>query len=1285
MAYEQARKDARDSIQDAINFSFDEQQPDGHWVAEVSADVTFTAEYIMFKYAMGMDLSDADALQRWLLLDQKEDGSWALAPNHPGNVSTTTEAYLALKILGVPLDDPAMLRARDFIIRNGGVAKVRFFTRFFLATFGLIPWSAIPQIPAELILMPASSPLNIYTLSSWARSTMIPILIVRHHEPVYALPNGSSPANDWLDEIWVEPGNKNIPFAPSLSHLLWERDIVQFGFTAADKILALLGGLKHFPLRQHSRNKCIEWLLEHQESAGDWAGFFPPMHGSVWALILEGYPLDHKRVRLGMDAIERLSISDARGKRIAPTVSPVWDTALMVSALCDAGVRRDARVGKAVDWVKARQLLGPQGDWRVYSPNEQAGGWSFEYENTWYPDVDDTAVIVIALIKHDPDFIGSVCISNAVKWILGMQGPDGGYGAFDYDNNKTWLHKIPFSDMDSLCDPSSADITGRVLECFGFLLSHRQGSWDRNLMLKVNASSERAIAYLLSEQETAGASAGAWWGRWGNNYNYGTGNVLRGLVHFAHRNADVRRSVARAIRWFESVQNTDGGWGEDLLSYVFPEMAGRGESTAAQTAWALLALQPYRSYLSPAVEKGIRWLVSNQKVQSEHGRSWPTHLYTATGFPKVLYLGYPYYHHLFPMMALTKYIHAYDKESFKAIELPTQILEPLNRPSVLLMAVGSRGDIQVFLSIAKLLSTSYGYRVRIATHPLHQSLVEQSGIEFYSVGGNPATFAKVFTESPNVLLSLVKGELQTMRDLFGVMVDMYWRSSIDSHQGTNVTEKPQKLERRPFFADTIVASLPTLAHIHCAEKLQIPLLLVSVQPVLPTSDFPHVFTLTKPRFQPGHPWNYMSFIMVELLNWLALGSYLNYLRVKVYRMKPVSWTWTAYEFLKLKIPHICLWSPSILPRPAEWHSEVTIAGYTFEEEFSFSPPKALESFLETKKPVLAVSFGSASVLDATKLMNVIFAGIEKIEAKGIICLNQSRIDSAIAIPKNIYLADQIPHGWLLPRVQGFVHHGGAGHTAIGLKFGVPMLIMPFFLDQNFWAFKIHELQLGPPALDYRILTVEDLVSSLKDLISHKYQQRCEEMAAQIRSQPDGADIATETVARLQVSASHNAYCDIIRDLKAPWKHNESGLHLSGAAAACLASHNVLSLSDLSLEPGVDWSERRAAASTRWIQILNRLTAMLWRLISLIPTVLYWLFTQGVKFEVEDDFTVGMRDPVREARMKQGEYDLRFITQQTSELEEGPSIEDRIIRNWQVLSTAEFHAKFTGRSEKGQTY
>ncbi|KAL8707417.1 MAG: hypothetical protein Q9220_007562 [cf. Caloplaca sp. 1 TL-2023] len=1278
MADEKLHADARHALQDAIEFSFDVQQPDGHWVAEVSADVTFTSEYVMFKYAMGFDLSDADLLQRWLLHDQNEDGSWSLAPQHPGNVSTSTEAYLALKILGLPSEHPAMLKARDFVLKSGGIVKVRFFTRFFLATFGLVPWKAIPQMPTELILMPPSSPLNIYTLSSWARSTLIPVLIVRHHEPIYSLPNGRSAENDFLDELWLDPTDKNVSFAPPLSTLLKKGDAIEFGFTVADKVLALLGGLRRGPLRKRARRKCIEWLLEHQEEAGDWAGFFPPMHGSVWALILEGYPLDHKRIVLGMDSIERLAVTDARGKRIAPTVSPVWDTALMMSALCDAGAGNDVRVQQAIDWVKARQLLGPQGDWRIYSPNTQAGGWSFEYHNTFYPDVDDTAVIVIALVKHDPYFIGSDCISNAVKWIIGMQAPDGGFGAFDYDNNKLWLHKIPFSDMDSLCDPSSADITGRVLECFGFLLSRKKGSWDRNLMMQVQTSSQIAIRWLLREQEPMGA----WWGRWGNNYNYGTGNVLRGFAHFAHSNHDVRQAVTRAVKWFELVQNGDGGWGEDLLSYTFPEMAGSGQSTAAQTAWALLSLLPYRPHSHPAIKNGVRWLIANQAVQSEHGRSWSTALYTATGFPKVLYLGYPYYHHLFPIMALDKYTRFEEESNIKVIRLSDTVAEELNKPSVLFMVVGSRGDIQAFLNIAKIARSMYNFRVRIATHPCHERMVQREGVEFYSVGGNPAEFAQTFTEKPNILKSAFKGDLREMRNRFCIMIDKYWSSSFDNDSWICGGEKTAKLERRPFVTDFIVSSTPTLVHAHCAEKLQTPLLLISVQPTIPTSDFPHVFTMTRPAFDTGSRWNYASYILVELVNWLALGSYLNHLRGQVYGMKPVSWTWAVYDFWKMRIPHICLWSPYLLPPPSDWDADIDVAGYTFAHDPTYQPPTSLEHFFATSQPVVAVSFGSASARDAADLMGEIFTATASIGVKAVVCLSGSKLGT-LPVPEHIYLAEQVPHGWLLPRVQGFVHHGGAGHTAVGLRHGVPMLTIPCFLDQNYWAAKLQQLRLGPAALDHRTITSQELASKLIDLLSSEYQHRCSDVASNIQLEQDGAEVAAAKLAHLQASEDANTLCEIVPDLKASWKHSDSGIHLSGAAAACLITHNVLDWCDLELKAGIDWTDRRSTVSTKSVVIINKLTNFLYILVMALYAILKRMIDPWAKLDSEPNGSVMERVPIRQARISQALHDLHFIKQQNGEInKESADIEHQIITNWQVLSTTCFLENFTEKSENG---
>ena len=872
------RQSAQRTLQTAINYTWHKQQPDGHWVAPVSADATFTAQYVMFKYAIpGLSLaSDAAPIRKWLLGDQNPNGSWGLAPGMPGNLSTSVEAYLALRLLDVPTSHPAMERAKSFIVGEGGVAKVRFFTRFFLATFGLVPWAAVPQMPVELILMPTWAKLNVYVLSSWARSTLIPVLVVRHHEPIYALPNGRSASNDFLDELWCDPADKHVPFTRPFQELVWgpKRDVVELLFTVADMVLVRLGGLRRWPLRKLAIKWCIEWLLEHQEAEGDWAGFFPPMHGSIWALILEGFPLHHKAVSLGLKALERLANNDATGKWLASTVSPCWDTALMVNALCDAGCGNDPRVVKAVEWLKARQLMVPHGDWRIYANTQQAGGWSFEYHNTFYPDVDDTAVVVMSLVKQNPYSIQSACVENAVEWILGMQNRDGGWGAFDINNDARWLHKIPFSDMDSLVDPSTSDVTGRMLECFGLLLSHRNGVCLRpRLRYRLQVASKKALEFLFKEQETFQAANGAWWGRWGNNYNYGTTNVLRGLAGFAHDNLRVQEAIRRAICWLIATQNEDGGWGEDLLSYKHPNLAGRGASTAAQTAWAIDALLRYCPSSDPVIESGIKWLASNQNAKTEmcHGATWPITLYVGTGFPNVLYLGYPFYHHLFPMQALSRYLDdcsCYQdvEQTVSSMQLTAHTIFTLRQPSALLMVLGSRGDIDVFLSVAKRL---HGYRIRIATHPAHQTLVQSQGFEFYDVDGSPDEFARILRDHPNVLLACVNGNLAALRRSLCFMFQKSWRASYDNNHVSALARIDEKAncdaQTRPFVADVIISSPAAAVHTSGAEKLGVPLVLISTQPGLPTPDFPHVFTMTEPRYKSGHWWNMLSYYCLEIM------------------------------------------------------------------------------------------------------------------------------------------------------------------------------------------------------------------------------------------------------------------------------------------------------------------------------------------------------------------------------------------------------------------------------------
>lgn len=639
----------------AVKHSFSLVKPDGHWCGELKSNATITAEYVFLRQSLGLDFkNDAKALCRWFLSEQQPDGSWSIAPDYAGDISATTEAYLALKILGYPSDDAAMVRARDFVLGMGGVAKVRIFTRVYLATFGLFPWAAVPELPAEAILMPAWSPINIYKFSSWARSTIVPLLIVYHHQPIYPLPNGRSAENNFLDELWCNPFDKTASYSPPLWDL-WRTDRVGFAFAATDKILHCLGGLRRSPTRTYARKLCIDWILSHQEESGDWAGIFPPMHMGLLALTLEGYTLDDAPVYRGLEAVERFAWQDKTGKRVQACVSPVWDTILMTIGLRDAGLRADADILKsAINWIQARQLLGPEGDWRVYCPQQIPGGFSFEYFNAWYPDVDDTAAAILAFLKQDPESACSPCVMQAAQWILGMQNRDGGWGAFDLDNDKLFLNKIPFSDMDSLCDPSTADVTGRIIEAFGLLLQSSDLDMKSQFARRIEYACSRGISYLESIQEPSGA----WYGRWGSNYVYGTSNVLCGLAEVPEAKARTESMVALAIQWLKSVQNDDGGWGEGLDSYKDASRAGRGQSTASQTAWSLMALLAHCTHDDKAIRNGISYLISLQTSRNEHQAYWPETQYTGTGFPNHFYLGYSLYAHYFPMMALGRYARA---------------------------------------------------------------------------------------------------------------------------------------------------------------------------------------------------------------------------------------------------------------------------------------------------------------------------------------------------------------------------------------------------------------------------------------------------------------------------------------------------------------------------------------------------------------------------------------------------------------------------------------------------
>jgi squalene-hopene/tetraprenyl-beta-curcumene cyclase len=655
------------ALQGGTDYLFAEQNEDYHWCAELESNSTITSEYVFLAQILGLDLADRrEKMVAYLLHHQKKDGSWGIAAHFDGDVSSTAETYLALRILGLEVSHPALVSAQNYILTRGGLEKVRIFTRIHFALFGLIPWEAIPAIPPEFIFFPPQMPVNIYSLSSWARGTMVPLFIIFHHKPVFALPNGKDRDNRFLDHLWLDPADKRIPYAPSLSELIvktMKREGSRWRtlFAAADRFLKFYEKRgKSFRVRAFALKKCESWILEHQEKSGDWAGIFPPMVNSVLALTLQGYALDSDPVKRGIEAIDRFAWEDELGYRIQACVSPVWDTALAAIGLVDAGVEgSDAKLKGAIDWILERQLVVEYGDWKVYNPDGPSGGWSFEYQNSWYPDVDDTAAVVLALLKQDPTSATTPAMKRAIGWMVSMQNRDGGWAAFDINNDHKFLNEIPFSDMNSLCDDSSPDVTGRVLEALGLLRRNLGDALARHYgEASIQNSIDRGVDYLKRTQEIQGS----WYGRWGVNYVYGTSNVLCGLSQIEpdlkKMTPEVRSMIERGTQWLKLVQNEDGGFGESLESYSDKRWMGKGESTASQTAWGAMGLLSYLSAQDPAVQNAIRYLLRKQRKMGISGLSWKESHFTGTGFPNHFYLRYHYYRHYFPMMALGRFHRA---------------------------------------------------------------------------------------------------------------------------------------------------------------------------------------------------------------------------------------------------------------------------------------------------------------------------------------------------------------------------------------------------------------------------------------------------------------------------------------------------------------------------------------------------------------------------------------------------------------------------------------------------
>ncbi|MFQ6117571.1 MAG: squalene--hopene cyclase, partial [Candidatus Bipolaricaulia bacterium] len=554
------------AITKAKEYLLDIQYPEGFWWGELESNVTIIAEYLLLTHFLG--LKDGERWRKianYLLEQQREDGTWAIWHDGPGDLSTTIEAYFALKLAGVGPDRPELRRAREFILEQGGIPKARVFTKIWLSLFGQWRWEDLPLMPPELMLFPTWFPFNIYEFASWARGTIVPLLIVLAERPTVPIPRWAG-----LDELYPEPRRPHYP-APR------KRGGWGSLFYLADRALRLYERVPWKPLRRRAIEEAERWIIEHQEADGSWGGIQPPWVYSLIALKTLGYTMDHPVMRRGFQGFESFAIEEDDTWRVQSCVSPVWDTALAMIALLDAGLPPDhPALVKAGEWLLEEQILESGGDWQIKMKSTEClpGGWAFEFENDLYPDIDDTAVVMIALLRTElPEGGKRRALDRGLEWLLAMQSKSGGWGAFDRDNTKRFITQIPFADFGAVLDPPSVDVTAHVLELLGWL------GYDT-----ASKPVRRSLAYVRREQEPDGP----WFGRWGVNYIYGTGVVLPALRAIGERMD--RPYIRRAVEWLVAHQNADGGWGETPASYRDPALRGRGPSTASQTAWALIAL-----------------------------------------------------------------------------------------------------------------------------------------------------------------------------------------------------------------------------------------------------------------------------------------------------------------------------------------------------------------------------------------------------------------------------------------------------------------------------------------------------------------------------------------------------------------------------------------------------------------------------------------------------------------------------------------------------------------------
>jgi squalene-hopene/tetraprenyl-beta-curcumene cyclase len=613
------------------------QDEKGFWVGELESNVTITAEVIFFMHFTDtVDLDRQAKIAKYLIDKQRQDGSWPLYFGGPCDINSTVESYMALKLAGFSADHPQMVKAREAIHENGGIQKTRVFTKIFLAMFGQISWEMTPAVPVEIVLFSPKLFFNVYEISSWSRGTVVPLSIVIAHQPVHTPDAGRD-----VQELFTE-NDHDLNFHPS-GHLFssWRNFFIYL-----DGFIKFIGKSPWKPFRKKALKVAERWVLDHQEKEGDWAGIQPAMLNSLLALHYLGYAKDNPAWTKGLESVDRFLIEQDGQLCMQACVSPLWDSAIACNALLESGLPPDhPALVKSAEWILNEQVT-EYGDWKFKNPNTPPGGWAFEFFNEGYPDTDDTAEILMALNRIEvPDHRWKFKeIQRALTWLLGMQSSNGGWGAFDRDNDNEVLNEVPFADHKALLDPPTVDVSSRILWALGRLGFSREHPKGR-----------QTLEFVKSRQE----ADGCWFGRWGVNYIYGTFLALNGLSSMGE-NPD-SPMFRRPVEWYDKHQNEDGGWGETCESYDKPELRGQGASTASQTAWAILGLLAAGEVKNPAVQKGVDYLLSQQ---NEEG-SWWEDEFTGTGFPVHFFIKYHMYQDFFPLMALACYRNALEENEQK--------------------------------------------------------------------------------------------------------------------------------------------------------------------------------------------------------------------------------------------------------------------------------------------------------------------------------------------------------------------------------------------------------------------------------------------------------------------------------------------------------------------------------------------------------------------------------------------------------------------------------------------